>query len=168
MSLVWKKCFCNWINVTNICGVIRPFYYVAKLFGFAPFQLNDHQQLSPQDVVITNTVDCIIILFSLSGYIIIIFLLSDLEMDVENLNEPTIVTISRGYLYIITIFMSFICVIANIVCRKGLLKVVNDFRRIDSEVKKMNFIALEINQFYHLISCSLKTVATTYRMENII
>lgn len=132
MSLLWKNDFRNWINVTNIYGVIRPFYYVAKFYGFAPFQLNK-QQLSTQDSV-TKPFDWIITLLSLCGYSYIIFILCSWEVDVDNSIDHKIVTISRGILYIITNFMTVVCLITNIIIRKNLQKITNDFHRIDNEV----------------------------------
>lgn len=131
MSSGWRNCFCNCISVTNIYGVIRPFYYVAKLYGFAPFQLN-RMQLSPQDGV-TNPVDWIITLFSFCSYSYIMYFFCSMEPDVENL-EHTIVTISRGIVYIITNLMSIVYLVSNIVFRHDLLKVVKDFHQIDNEV----------------------------------
>lgn len=137
MGLSWKNCFCNWINVTNIYGVIRPFYYVAKFYGFAPFQLN-HQQLSPQNSV-TNPTDLIITLFSLCSYLYIMYFFFYMNSDVQNQNVDQtlwhdIVAISRGILYMITVLMSIVYVVSNIVFRHDLLKVMNHFYQIDNEV----------------------------------
>lgn len=140
MSLRWKNCFYNLINVTNIYGVIRPFYYVAKFFGFAPFQLND-EQLSHQNGI-TSSADWIIILFSLCGYLYIMFILCNWGVNVENLEEHIIVMISRGILYIIVNFMSIVCMVTNIVFRKDLLKVANDIHRIDNKVKYRLILSL--------------------------
>lgn len=135
MSLKLKNCFHNWINVTNIYGVIRPFYYVAKFYGFAPFQLNDRHQLSPEDGLTSAAADCIIIMLSFCGYFYIMHAFFNLEVEMEILDEHTFVTTSRSILCIITTFMSIVCMIINIVCRKYLLQVANDLRRIDNEVK---------------------------------
>lgn len=133
MNSGWKNCFSNWINVTNIYGAIKPFYYVAKLYGFAPFQLND-QKMSPQDGV-TNVADCIIILLSLTGYFYVVYVWYDMESDDKYFHEHVIVTISRGILFLITNLMSIVCVVSNVLFRKGLQKVAIDFNRIDNEVK---------------------------------
>lgn len=135
MNSGWKNCFSNWINVTNIYGVIKPFYYVAKLYGFAPFQLND-QKISPQDSI-TNVADCIIILFSLSGYSYVIYFFWDSECNDKFEHEHVIVTVSRRILFLITNLVSIMCVVSNVLFRKGLQKVAYDFHRIDNEVNLM-------------------------------
>lgn len=135
-SLEWKHCFIKYwscIKITNIYQVIRPFYYVAKFYGFAPFQLNG-QQLYPEHVV-TNTVDWIIISFSLCGYLfILITTVNDVDVDMPEIDEHIIVTIFRGILYVITICMSIVCMVSNLIFRKNLWKVANDLHDVDYEV----------------------------------
>lgn len=140
-NLVWKSGFSNWncIKVTNIYDVVRPFYYVAKVYGFVPFQLND-QQLSLERSV-TNARDWITILLSLCGYLYILGILC-LHKDekVQDFNENIIITIFKGLLYVITNFMSVISVIINILFPKNLLKIAIALHQIDNEVRFIDFV----------------------------
>lgn len=144
-SLAWKSYFSNWncIKITNIYEVVRPFYYVAKFYGFAPFQMKD-QQLSPEHGV-TNTADWIIIWFNLFGYVYILALLfEEKDEDTEGFNGHIIVRIFQGILYVITNFMSIVCMISTIIFRKNLLKVANDLYQIDKEVSVVVFLDLKL------------------------
>lgn len=133
MDFKLRNCYHSWINVDNIYGSMKPFYYVAKFHGFVPFHLNDRQELFEDRV--TNAADCIIIMFTFCGYLYIIHTMINFEMGMEILDDHIFVTTSRGILCTITNFVSVVCMISNIVNRKGLLKVLHEFHRIDNQVK---------------------------------
>lgn len=132
MSLKLKKYFHNWLDVTNVYGVIEPFYYIAKFYGFAPFQLNK-RKLGHLQGCVTNTIDFIIIVFSFCGYLYIIHILYNLEMDI--VEEHIFVSTSRAILLLITNSMSIVFMMTNVICRNDLVKVVHEIHRIDRAVK---------------------------------
>lgn len=131
MSSKLKNCFHNWLNVTNVYEVIRPFYYVAKFYGLAPFQLNRRHPY--RQGCATNIIDFIIILFNFCGYLYIIHIMHNLEMTITE--EHVFVTTSRGVLLSITNSMSIVFMVTNFFYRKDLQKVVNEINRIDREVR---------------------------------
>lgn len=123
----------NCIKISNVYEAMRPFYYWAKFFGFAPFQLKEQQLLSEQRI--SNTVDWIITLLSFCGYSYILCVLCKFkEEDFNVLDSNMTVTMFKGFLYLITHIMSIISMTSNLIFRKNILKVATDLHQTDKEV----------------------------------
>lgn len=121
-------------KVENFYDVVRPFYYIAKLFGYSPFTL-------PKDISLANTahqatlVDLLISIFSFSLYFSLLYI----QLSMEKLYSQGIlvIDIAEDILLAYLTCTSILSTSILLFLRKHVWALINDIASIDNKVSLM-------------------------------
>lgn len=125
----WSKVFFGdrkWLEKRNIYETIAPFYYLAKMYGYAPFQLG-RNQLENQTFF-----DFFFLILSLICYVFVLYV----QIAIENVyqNNLLFVDIGENSLYFLTSCVSVVTLIRMFFNRHKIRDIFHHLNDIDDEV----------------------------------
>lgn len=113
----------KWLEKCSIFESMKPFYYLAKFYGFAPFQLN-----CPN----VKRIDYFFVIFNFMCYLFIIYV----QVAVESFYHHGVKCIDVGVkvFYLASTFVSLITLIRMFSNRHKVKKIFQQVNEIDEEV----------------------------------
>lgn len=129
----------------NFYDVVRPFYYIAKLFGYSPFTL-------PKDTSYASSahqgthLDLLISIFSFALYFILLYI--QLSMEKLYTQGILVIDIAEDVLLTYLTSTSILSTTILLVLRKHVWSLINNIASIDN---KVSLSKIEIvNEYYQL------------------
>lgn len=122
------KCY----QVENFFDVIRPFHYIAKLYGYSPFTL-------PKDTswgitLQSTSIDVIVSIVSFTLYFVLLY--TQLSMEKLYSHGVLVIDIAEDVLVFYLTCVSLLSTALLLLLRRQVWFLINEFVRIDSKVSK--------------------------------
>lgn len=142
LALVAKIMKFEFEMIENFYDVVRPFYYVAKLFGYSPFTL-------PKDTSLAHTahqatlLDLIISILCFSLYFILLYI----QLSMEKLYSQGIlvIDIAEDVLLAYLTCTSILSTSILLLLRKHVWTLINDIASIDNKVSLCEIVTDNLN-----------------------
>lgn len=145
-------------KIENIFDVLKPFYYISRFVGAAPFTITKKGHLYEFK---TKIIDYIILFFFtiLEGYLFYICVFYEKLTVNSNSNITNIGSqLMMSSAILVTIFMAVI----NFIQRKGTVEIVQDLNRVDESMRLLNIELEHKMQSTHLVkyifTCFILTI----------